>query len=91
MSSDIVEGMKWRAVTAMGRAKDWDGDTFGTNLTRSELATLYDTALAAIQETHAVVPREASYTMLKAGDAEMRDPTGLKQAWAAMIAASDAP
>ena len=69
-----MDEVKWNAVTRMSREKNWDGELLGNVLTRSELASLYDAAIAALQEAgYRVVPYEPTHEMCEAG--HVADPT----------------
>lgn len=56
--SDLIEAMR----KSMGNVRNWDGELFGQILTRNELDDLATAALAALRETHHVVPK-ATHTV----------------------------
>ena len=80
MSSDIVEAM----AEAIASVEGSHAYPFHAKA---------KAALAAIQETHAIVPREPSAKMCVAGANERENGDGQlhRRKWQAMIAASDAP
>lgn len=69
---DLIERMARSAgayITATGM-----GDMCIGDMDDAEFRALMDAALAAIRETHAIVPREPTEAMINAGDSVLADP-----------------
>lgn len=72
---------------------NWCGETLGENATRDDLYGIIETILAALRETHAIVPREPTEAMWRAAETaidQYSSASAASQYWQAMIAASEA-
>lgn len=102
MSSDIVEGLAF--LKAIGEVAVQNDGTHISKVTgRAIMATVehiesahnYQSALAAIRETHAIVPREPTDAMVEAGAVERcgwattAECADMRKCYTAMIAAAE--